>query len=614
MSLRVVDNKLYTTSGMTTNLDDVSGLLKRGAFIPSVGLNGFPFDNIVSKYEIEENEWLLTFDDGRKATIPYKNLIDLHLIFNFRDNNINLLLFLLKTKQGDCINIPVGVVNHNTIRIPTGLLTNPNIEIDYNVFQKTFGPSGVGICSIDKTKYNEVGLELQKLNQFRQDSEFYNGKGNIALLFVQNRTVKFYNTNGVETPSNQEPLTFNVFYNKCVKPYLSEGTNPNIQIYVKYPQGEPQQIQLSDVSNYIKYKDKPTFQTVAVDASAEADDDDVPITPEYLRPMLDDPSFIEKIKVNIKKLYGDKIKKYNDILVKLPREDPESKDAPNANRINSKEIVQKLIKLANEKIADITNEKIKKDLIDAIEDQENGISSVTGESRKDVRNYLATQIFILSRGYLQFLKSFNNIILTGPAGVGKTKLASVFAYVFSKSGILLTDTIVVSSPKDFIAAYLGQTAIKTTKILMSGLDGTILIDEAYNIMNCTDGVLSESMYGGEAITEIVNFLDKFMGLSIVIVAGYDREIKNCFLKANEGLSRRFPRKLKLIPYTNEELTNIFLKLVFEQDETINMDDSIKNYIFSWISKLRTENPDHFKNQAGDITNLVGMFLKLNIVR
>jgi hypothetical protein len=128
-------------------------------------------------------------------------------------------------------------------------------------------------------------------------------------------------------------------------------------------------------------------------------------------------------------------------------------------------------------------------------------------------------------------------------------------------------------------------------------------------MPCQDGKLADTKsFGSEAITEIVNFLDKFVGLSIMIVAGYKREMDGCFFAANEGLQRRFPVRMTLPPYTINDLLNIFLKsTVTRLDEDIFSED-IAKYIYTVMIQLDAEDDIVFKNQAGDVMNLVSMFL------
>lgn len=50
-----------------------------------------------------------------------------------------------------------------------------------------------------------------------------------------------------------------------------------------------------------------------------------------------------------------------------------------------------------------------------------------------------------------------------------------------------------------VAEYVGQTAVKTNKIIDKALDGVLFIDEAYSLVNG-----DESDYGREAIATLLN--------------------------------------------------------------------------------------------------------------
>ena len=253
---------------------------------------------------------------------------------------------------------------------------------------------------------------------------------------------------------------------------------------------------------------------------------------------------------------------------------------------------------------------VKENLTKAIMDEEDGIVSITGESRAKIREQLCNQLFILSKGYRPFMNSFLNIVFTGPAGVGKTKLAKTYGFVFQKSGILLRGEVIMTSPKDMVGEYVGQTAMKSAGVLMKGLESVIFVDEAYQIMPCDNGIISKDIksFGPEAITEIVNFLDKYMGLSIMIVAGYQREMDGCFFSANEGLRRRFPTHIDIPKYSNNDLLNIFLNGVNKKLDKNIFNEDIASYIYTLIVKISDENENIFINQAGDMMNLASMFL------
>ena len=386
-------------------------------------------------------------------------------------------------------------------------------------------------------------------------------------------------------------------------------------------------IVISDVNvNLIKYT--PGEDVV--------EDDSDSITPEILLDKLKSNDFMHKIITTLYNLYIIKDKKYeqlekkvqksialdiqemNEMAVVIDRREAE-KMFPlipvNQGLLVKLRKIRKLCQISIKKYSTISSSLI--DLVrtnfrDAITNDDIGILSVSGVKRQNIRNQLCKTLFILSKGYRPFMDSFINIVFTGPAGVGKTKLASTVGYVYAKSGILLVGEVIVVSPKDMVGEYVGQTAPKTAGILMKGLESIIFIDEAYQIMPCDNGEIPKGTksFGPEAITEIVNFLDKYIGLSIMIVAGYEREIQGCFFAANEGLPRRFPIRYNLPPYSVDSLLNIFLN---ETNRRIGQDifnTEIANYIYTVMYKLNGIDKDVFKNQAGDMINLVSMFLNV----
>jgi len=361
------------------------------------------------------------------------------------------------------------------------------------------------------------------------------------------------------------------------------------------------------------------------------------ITVEQLLHEINNDTFMNKYFISVKKLIEYKINIYSEIYNKTIEErsqdermmksmgmDPDSilnmqkieTLFPNYNFNNkfSQEVLD-LIDYLKKYQTDITLEKLRQNITEAINDTDNGIESIIGN--KIVKDQIASQLYSFSEGLKVFLKSFNNISIYGSAGVGKTRLAKIFAFVFSKSGILARNLVKVVTSADLIGHYVGTTAPKTKSVLMSTLDGIVFIDEAYQIMPCKLNANGENIadagksFGPEAITEIVNFLDKYIGLNIVIIAGYEREMRKCFMSANEGLARRFPVEIILKSYSNEELTNILIKnLIDTLPDNYNIaDDDTSNFLFSIIQKLSIDQPSSLKNQAGDMLNLSSSIIK-----
>jgi DNA replication protein DnaC len=361
-----------------------------------------------------------------------------------------------------------------------------------------------------------------------------------------------------------------------------------------------------------------------------------PVTPEKMLELLKNDIFVNKIIRSLKGIYNEKIKKYTKLenrLMKSIKNDTSEKKKMESS-VNSSDLdkmfpmlsvnfaflikVQKILDEAIKKIkimkanSDSTNIKnVRKNFIEAITDPDDGIMSITGDSRGYIRNNMTRQLYILSKGYKPFMDAFINMVFTGPAGVGKTKLAKAVGFMFSKSGILLFGDVIVVSPKDLVAGFVGQTAGRTAGILMKGLESIIFIDEAYQIMDCVDGKIAEGKsFGGESITEIVNFLDKYVGLSIMIVAGYQREIDGCFFGANQGLQRRFPIRWTLPKYSILDLLNIFINEANRRIGGNNFTKEISLYIYTIMVLLYKEDNDIFISQAGDIMNLVSIFLNV----
>ena len=264
--------------------------------------------------------------------------------------------------------------------------------------------------------------------------------------------------------------------------------------------------------------------------------------------------------------------------------------------------LQDLIDLVQRKGASATEETIKEGLIRAIDDPDEGISSLVG--RNNVKDQIASQLYSFSKGYKTFLGSFNNIEIKGSAGVGKTALAKVIGFAFSNVGILAKDTVKIVTRAELVGEYIGQTAPRTRSVLIQSLEGVLFIDEAPELTRCPGEKSGTKDFGSEAITELVNFLDKYIGMNIVIVAGYEDLMTRCFMTFNEGLPRRFPYRYILSPYSDSELTDILVNNLRRKiPKDILIDEETSNFLYSMLVKIRTEIPETLKNQAGDMLNL-----------
>ena len=154
---------------------------------------------------------------------------------------------------------------------------------------------------------------------------------------------------------------------------------------------------------------------------------------------------------------------------------------------------------------------------------------------EDIKQNIIDQILF----YAQDLNTneMMHICLTGPPGVGKTTVGKILAEIYCSLGFLTTDKFKVVGRSDLIGGYLGQTAIKTKKVLKDSIGGVLFIDEAYSLGS---GKNDDDSYAKECIDTINQFLSENTSEFIMIIAGYKNELDRCFFNMNPGLRRRFP--------------------------------------------------------------------------
>jgi SpoVK/Ycf46/Vps4 family AAA+-type ATPase len=210
---------------------------------------------------------------------------------------------------------------------------------------------------------------------------------------------------------------------------------------------------------------------------------------------------------------------------------------------------------------------------------------------KDIKNEIFKKIiyYIKNKHNNEYLHT----IISGPAGVGKTEIAKLYAQLFVRLGILKTDKFIEIKRNDLVGEYLGQTAPKTKEVLESAMGGVLFLDEAYSLGSPD----KKDSYSKESIDMINQYLSERKGEFMFIIAGYEDDIENCLLSYNKGMKRRFQSHFKIKGYNAEEMIDIFIQKINEFKYTTN----IKNNLLIDFFK---ENLKSFKYYGGDIEKLV----------
>ena len=170
-----------------------------------------------------------------------------------------------------------------------------------------------------------------------------------------------------------------------------------------------------------------------------------------------------------------------------------------------------------------------------------------------------------------------HLVFTGNPGTGKTTVARMVADLYKALGILKKGHVVEADCSKLIAAYIGQTPIKTQRLCEEARGGVLFIDEAYGLTGH-----QHQGYGPEAIETLLKFMEDNRGDIVVIVAGYPKEMQG-FLDANPGLRSRFDVVIDFPDYATDELGQIFDLYLQEYELTLTVDAREK--VISYVNSL-----------------------------
>jgi len=176
-----------------------------------------------------------------------------------------------------------------------------------------------------------------------------------------------------------------------------------------------------------------------------------------------------------------------------------------------------------------------------------------GAVKEEVHNLInMVQVYKLRREHdLPTTDMSLHMVFTGNPGTGKTMMARMMARIYRSLGILSKGQLVEVDRSGLVAGYVGQTALKTQKVIEKAMGGVLFVDEAYALNG-----KSENDFGQEAIDTLLKAMEDHRDDLVVIVAGYT-DLMNKFIHSNPGLESRFNRFLLFEDYSLDELMAIF---------------------------------------------------------
>jgi len=216
---------------------------------------------------------------------------------------------------------------------------------------------------------------------------------------------------------------------------------------------------------------------------------------------------------------------------------------------------------------------------------------------KEVKKMICSQVLYVIQNSKN--EDMMHTVLYGLPGCGKTTLGKILGKIFLRIGYLKNNKFIIAKRSDLIAGYLGQTAIKTQKVIDKASGGVLFIDEVYSLgsdSKTTDSFAKECI---DTLNQNLSENRKF----ICIIAGYEEDVKKCFFKKNAGLERRFPWVYKIDEITSKQLNLIFLNFLKKKQWSFNKDE-LKD-----LEKFFSRNRDDFPFNGGSIETF---FSKLKI--
>jgi SpoVK/Ycf46/Vps4 family AAA+-type ATPase len=135
--------------------------------------------------------------------------------------------------------------------------------------------------------------------------------------------------------------------------------------------------------------------------------------------------------------------------------------------------------IENNKIDPLKDYNIDLKALHVIKDELSQLNSMIGLT--SLKKSILRQLMYFIQGFANDPKDgdYKHTILTGPPGTGKTEIAKIMGNMYSKVGVLKKNVFKKVTRTDLVAGYLGQTAIKTRKVIDECMGGVLFIDEAY---------------------------------------------------------------------------------------------------------------------------------------
>lgn len=173
-----------------------------------------------------------------------------------------------------------------------------------------------------------------------------------------------------------------------------------------------------------------------------------------------------------------------------------------------------------------------------------------------------------------------HMMFTGNPGTGKTTVARILAKILKKENVLRKGHFYEIHGRNLCGRYVGETAPKTSTYCRDAYGSVLFIDEAYSLYQGGEN----RDYGKEAIQTLITEMENHRDDLCVIMAGYKDEMEK-LLEANPGLESRIPYIIHFPNYSQEELEQIFFKML---EGRISYGENLKEVVKDFFASIPEE--------------------------
>lgn len=168
-----------------------------------------------------------------------------------------------------------------------------------------------------------------------------------------------------------------------------------------------------------------------------------------------------------------------------------------------------------------------------------------------------------------------NFVFKGNPGTGKTTVAQLLGKVLANYGLISNSDVVKYTKGKLIDGCVGGGSRNVEKAFEDSVGKVLFIDEAYQLADDD---------AKDALDAITNMLTdpRFEDNLAVVLAGYPGDMAK-LISSNPGLKSRFPLDILFEDYSNDDLTEIFRRML--EAENFIIDESTLVYAKAYFASL-----------------------------